>query len=425
MVEIPQREILQSARQILYISIAILIITFLLIVFMIYTITEQAKRESVNMESLNTLEKSQQNLQIATAAIRENERLLDAIFNKTKTFVGLLDPLGRMIKANKALLDFIGLNEADVIGRFFWECPWWIHSFEESERLKNAIFRVASGDFYKMETIHQSHDGTIHTIDFIINPIRNAEGDVIYILPEGNDITEIRKAEHAIIYNEERYRFLSSSTFEGVIITKDRDIIDINDQLLNIFGFSLEVIKSKGLKQIIHPDDHKLFMHKTLSRFIEPFEIRGIHVNGTEMCIEIRAKYIEKNSETLRIWVVRDITERKIIELELQKYRHNLEILVLERTHEIEALNEELLQTNEELGMTNEYLVSQQDELKNTIIKLKDTQNQLIQSEKMAALGVLTAGIAHEINNPINFISTSTQGLHSIVADILSIDDEF
>lgn len=53
--------------------------------------------------------------------------------------------------------------------------------------------------------------------------------------------------------------------------------------------------------------------------------------------------------------------------------------------------------------------------------KLKNTQSQLVQSEKLASLGQLTAGIAHEINNPINYINSGIIGLRSVLEDFKDI----
>ena len=60
-------------------------------------------------------------------------------------------------------------------------------------------------------------------------------------------------------------------------------------------------------------------------------------------------------------------------------------------------------------------------ELTTTLTKLKDAQGQLIESEKMASLGQLTAGIAHEINNPINFVSSNIRPLKRDIADLLDL----
>ena len=61
-------------------------------------------------------------------------------------------------------------------------------------------------------------------------------------------------------------------------------------------------------------------------------------------------------------------------------------------------------------------LLKEKEEL---VENLKSTQAQLVQSEKMASLGQLTAGIAHEINNPINFISSSCYALESDVEELI------
>ncbi|MEM7039691.1 MAG: ATP-binding protein, partial [Bacteroidota bacterium] len=63
----------------------------------------------------------------------------------------------------------------------------------------------------------------------------------------------------------------------------------------------------------------------------------------------------------------------------------------------------------------------QKDALENTLDELKSTQTQLVESEKMASLGQLTAGVAHEINNPINFVSGNIQPLRQDIADLKAI----
>ena len=97
------------------------------------------------------------------------------------------------------------------------------------------------------------------------------------------------------------------------------------------------------------------------------------------------------------------IQELEATEKELLEHKNNLEKLVKERTQELEQKNEEL---NKALN------------------DLKETQTKLIHSEKMASLGILTAGVAHEINNPLNYIMGSYYGLEEYFLENGSKDSE-
>ena len=68
-----------------------------------------------------------------------------------------------------------------------------------------------------------------------------------------------------------------------------------------------------------------------------------------------------------------------------------------------------LYRNNRHKQKVNKQLERQKEALQNTLSELKATQAQLIQSEKMASLGELTAGIAHEIQNPLNFVNNFSE----------------
>jgi len=99
-------------------------------------------------------------------------------------------------------------------------------------------------------------------------------------------------------------------------------------------------------------------------------------------------------------------------------------------TRSLKAATDELKETNEQLEIKSISLEKQKREtdqknveLNTTMNQLKSTQSQLIDAEKMASLGQLTAGIAHEINNPINFVYSSINPLTTDIEDLKTIVD--
>jgi len=86
---------------------------------------------------------------------------------------------------------------------------------------------------------------------------------------------------------------------------------------------------------------------------------------------------------------------------------------------------EKLMITENQLKQALEHEKSGKNELKDTLNNLKSTQSQLVQSEKMASLGQLTAGIAHEINNPINFVYNGIDTLKVSLDDLMIIVNKY
>jgi PAS domain S-box-containing protein len=132
----------------------------------------------------------------------ENEELsrkLNAVFNHTFQFIGLLDHDGIVLGCNRTALDFAGIDEVDIIGKPYWQTPWWQHSQEARETLKKAINQAREGQLARFETTHINLAGKTEIIDFSINPVKDKNGRVILLVPEGRIITGLKKIEEELL----------------------------------------------------------------------------------------------------------------------------------------------------------------------------------------------------------------------------------
>jgi len=102
----------------------------------------------------------------------------------------------------------------------------------------------------------------------------------------------------------------------------------------------------------------------------------------------------------------------------LQEARDGLEHRVTERTAELTSTNKHLRKEIKERKRAEEALQESHAELEKTLTALKNTQAQMVQSEKMACIGQLAAGVAHEINNPIGFVSSNLSTLSDYQNDV-------
>lgn len=126
----------------------------------------------------------------------EQQRRFEAVFNNTYQFTGLLDPEGTLIEVNDAGLAFTNLSRNDVIGLQLWEALE-LCTDDAQRSLRRGFEQALSGDWYRDE-LRVRAKGQDTIIDFSIRPITDDSGEVVFLVPEGRDITEFKEREQLL-----------------------------------------------------------------------------------------------------------------------------------------------------------------------------------------------------------------------------------
>lgn len=220
-------------------------------------------------------------------AFREYYALLHVIFEQASHLMGLLKPDGTVIKINPTAYSFIEAKESEVIGKPFWETPWWTHSPEQQERLREAIQAAAQGKFIRFEATHPTPDGNVIYVDFSLKPVKDEKGNVVLLVPEGHNITERKRAEESLREATVKYRIVADNTYNWEFwLSPEGRFIYTSPSCRRISGHEVEEFTADPglIWSIIHPDDRQLWAdHRhdiTQTKALGELELRIVRPDG-------------------------------------------------------------------------------------------------------------------------------------------------
>jgi two-component system, cell cycle sensor histidine kinase and response regulator CckA len=224
--------------------------------------------------------------------------------------MGLVDALSPIIIEGKHLGNVF-------VGQFFMEQPdkaFFIeqsrqYGFDEQEYLA-ALQKVP---FFTEEKLHKN-------LTFI--------HDLTHILAEqGLQHKRQCEADEALRESEERFKSLSDATFGGIVIHDNGIILDCNQGLSDITGFTIkELVGMNGLT-LISPDSLELVLKNIKSGFDQRYEVQGLRKDGTLFPLEVRGKTIPYKGQAVRVNEFRDITELKRTEEALRESEAHFRLL--------------------------------------------------------------------------------------------------
>ena len=236
----------------------------------------------------------------------------------------MLTPDGTLLEANETSLRFIDACPSDVVGKRFWDTPWWGHDANLQSNLRAAVKRAASGSVVRFEATHTKPGGEQRPVDFSLKPVFEDEAAVGYLISECRDITDIRRAR------QERDRIFNLSPDLLCIGKMDGYFKRVNPAFHKVLGYSETEILKRPFLDFIHNDDRRNAVSKfkrlsTGSGTVD-LECRFRRKDGSYLWISWTAVTIVPDGELYAVG--RDTTQRRKMLEEINERAERIRAIV-------------------------------------------------------------------------------------------------
>lgn len=314
-------------------------------------------------------------------ALRDSEKKYRELVQNANSVILKVNANGACTFFNEFGQSFFGFTEDEMLGKKVTETivpPFDSSSGKPFKQLMREIFRHPEKYYYnENENIKKS--GERVWIAWNNRPIYDKNSGQRQVLCIGNDISARKRAEEALKSSETKYRFLFEDSPAGsIIVGRDGLLKDVNKSFCSNLDYTRDDLIGKEAIQFVIPEQ-KSIVTERINRYFNNLQL-------PEMDVGIFAK--DGN-----IFYTRFSGKASVIFEKGEIFGILLAGVDVTKKKQIEELN-------------------------------RQQQQKLVQTDKMATLGILISGVAHEINNPNNFILLNSNNITDVWRDVVPILDK-
>jgi len=256
-------------------------------------------------------------------AYKQERDYLDQILEHSPDGIAIANKRGELTRFNRIAAEISGYTSEEIHGRLAYDF------FEDTEEMERVLGMLRSkGAVRNHEIDFLRKDGTRIPCSVSISLLRDREGAAIGSITILRDLREWKDMLQTLREEEEKFKGIASSALDAIIMMDDAGRISYwNPAAEKIFGYSAREILDRDLHELLAPSRYHAAFEQGFAEFRRSgkgykvgrsVELRALHKNGTEFPVEISLSPLELSNAWHSVGIVRDISDRKIMEEKLR-----------------------------------------------------------------------------------------------------------